>query len=393
MKIHIENYQSIADVVFNTKGFTVITGKTNIGKSAVIRAVRSALRNNKGNAYIRNGEDTCTVQLQDGKTVDILWQKGQGNQYKINGTDYKNIGFDIPADMSVLGFRALTVGDRELYPQVSDQFSPLFMVNETGSVCAEVLFDVSRVNVLNSAQKMIERDHKAAKSEQKLRREDLKGIEQKLDGLVEVQRLRDSVVALQRQDTALTKSKKVIQQDADLYDRFKVIGTSVKKLLPIGTVKILSLDCDDTIQLLNWLARKDSVFRRASSRSLQLNGVSEISLSESQTRISDLIKEYRSISTAQQQCGRYHAVIHDLNVITDLHVPMTPEIGDHSVLQNLLHTVMQRNNMVKQLQAEVGKVDAELMALTQEVQNIQQTIKVCPLCGKDIDNDSIPHQD
>ena len=47
-KVNIKNYQSIKDVSFEVDGFTVIIGKNNIGKSAIIRALEAPLANQAG---------------------------------------------------------------------------------------------------------------------------------------------------------------------------------------------------------------------------------------------------------------------------------------------------------------------------------------------------------
>jgi len=43
VKIRIKNFQSIEDLEIEVRGFTAITGKTNIGKSAIMRAISSAM--------------------------------------------------------------------------------------------------------------------------------------------------------------------------------------------------------------------------------------------------------------------------------------------------------------------------------------------------------------
>lgn len=41
VKVSIKNFQSVSDIEFEIHGFTCITGPTNIGKSAIIRAISS----------------------------------------------------------------------------------------------------------------------------------------------------------------------------------------------------------------------------------------------------------------------------------------------------------------------------------------------------------------
>ena len=52
-RVHIQGFQSLADVDLELGGFTVIQGKSNSGKSAFIRALRAVVTN-AGNVALTN---------------------------------------------------------------------------------------------------------------------------------------------------------------------------------------------------------------------------------------------------------------------------------------------------------------------------------------------------
>lgn len=66
-KIEIKNYQALKDVKLELQnGITIITGRTNQGKSSIIRAIDAALFNNLDDNNIKSGEETCSVKIDNG---------------------------------------------------------------------------------------------------------------------------------------------------------------------------------------------------------------------------------------------------------------------------------------------------------------------------------------
>jgi len=65
MRVRVEDFQSLQSVDFTATGLTVITGASNIGKTALIRAIEGALFGKPGDYYIKHGEHTTKVRLQD----------------------------------------------------------------------------------------------------------------------------------------------------------------------------------------------------------------------------------------------------------------------------------------------------------------------------------------
>ena len=76
---------------------TTIVGGSDVGKSAILRALRWVCTNQpKGDAHIRHGAKGCTVQLVvDGHT--ITRKRGGGkNTYELDGEPYKAFGTGVP---------------------------------------------------------------------------------------------------------------------------------------------------------------------------------------------------------------------------------------------------------------------------------------------------------
>lgn len=60
-RVQVADYQSLAGVDVPLGGFTVITGPTGAGKSALFRALLHLARNSRGTSYVRAGAASCSV--------------------------------------------------------------------------------------------------------------------------------------------------------------------------------------------------------------------------------------------------------------------------------------------------------------------------------------------
>jgi len=183
LTVRVQNFQSVKDTKLEIKGLTVVTGTNNTGKSAVFRAIRGAFTNTPGDDFVRHGEKNCQVDItfDDGQT--LRWTKGKDNDYVINGKEFPKVGAGVPPEVSVFGVQPITAGKKELYPQIASQITGVsFLLHESGSVIAEAVADVKRVNQLSRALSASEKDKRSTRSSLKVRRGDAKTLAEKREG-------------------------------------------------------------------------------------------------------------------------------------------------------------------------------------------------------------------
>lgn len=177
LKVRVRNFQSIEDATLIIDGLTVVTGTNNAGKSAFFRAIRGAFTNSRGYAFVRYGTKFATVDIEDLENGNKLtWKKGKGvNSYTINGKEYPKVGHGVPPEARIFGIEPVTAGKTELWPQIAPHPTGVaFLLHEPGSVIAEAVADVERVNQLSRALKDCDSDKRSGRSKLKIRRGDLK---------------------------------------------------------------------------------------------------------------------------------------------------------------------------------------------------------------------------
>lgn len=109
-EVELTNFQSHKHTVvkLNDKGLNAITGASDSGKSAVIRAIRWVLYNDpKGTDFIRHGASrtTATVSFSDGSSITRSRTRSSAGEYIVrdeNGkeTEFKGFGNNLPIEIA-----------------------------------------------------------------------------------------------------------------------------------------------------------------------------------------------------------------------------------------------------------------------------------------------------
>lgn len=189
-KLRVRNYQAIGDVTLDLTGLTVITGRSNLGKSALIRAAESMLFGNPGDHYVKRGEQWTggTIILHDvSPELKIGWRKVPAEHRKpnlqpsltINGIQHTKIGRDHKQLTAPYGIIELETSAGRLRPQVANQHDPVFLVTENETAVAEVFKVLGRVDVITEAQRLARTDLKKTGDLKDIRKHDRKRAEER----------------------------------------------------------------------------------------------------------------------------------------------------------------------------------------------------------------------
>jgi hypothetical protein len=194
ISVEIQNFQSIESATLEINGFVALVGRSNIGKSAVIRAVHAAITNASGTSFVRHGPE-CVRRLRGVKTCkcfsrvrmvgdgfDLTWEKGDAvGRYELNGKSYDAIARGFP-DFLAPDWTPVKVGSETMSIQVAPQWQPLFLLDESGGVVADVLSDVAQLDRINAAVRLVESDRREVMSTLKVREKDRAGLQIQLNG-------------------------------------------------------------------------------------------------------------------------------------------------------------------------------------------------------------------
>lgn len=177
MKVRVVGYQSIEEVELEFAGFSVITGASNRGKSALLRALRAALLGQRGEHFVRNGAPHCGVVVE-GQGYSVRWRKvrkptpDRPSALQVNGVTHTKVGFDHGKLTKPLGFWEVEAGGQYYSPQIAKQHDLPFLIGETPSVAAELLRELGRTDVVARALELAKADNRSTGAQLKVRTAD-----------------------------------------------------------------------------------------------------------------------------------------------------------------------------------------------------------------------------
>lgn len=131
MKVHGENFQSWEEFDLELNGLTVLTGASNLGKSAIYRAIRGFFRNELKEQYVRDDQpDPLTVSVElNGQKITASRSRSGSAKYTQGKDKFKKLHGAVPEPVYNLGFNKVEIGDKAIDPIFASQSSPQFMLD------------------------------------------------------------------------------------------------------------------------------------------------------------------------------------------------------------------------------------------------------------------------
>lgn len=282
--VRIRNFQSIDDIEFDVHGFTTITGKTNIGKSAIIRAISGSILNIPVTNLIRNNEKFCTVELST-EGWKFKWEKGEKgiNRYYINGSDkpLDSVGRGQIEEIRDLGFGSIKIGENKcLTPWYADQYESIFLLNESGPTVTDFMSEVSRLNVLQSAIVYSNREKKRQTDKAKFLEEEIESLREKKSKFLRLEEIKNvrNELKLQR-DSILSYEEKVDRVEA-LDNSLKTVSKRVSRIERANSCKIPDVIDDSELQNLKKIYIISSHLESKASSIKSIRNVDKVVLPE-----------------------------------------------------------------------------------------------------------------
>lgn len=440
LRVEVQNFQSVLNASLDIEGYVALVGKSNIGKSAIVRALQCALTGAVGTDFVRHGQ-TCDRRLRQTKkckcfckvtietsALKVVWEKGDAvNRYTVTRDgateSYEGLERGTPSFFDG-AFSLVTVGDEKELIQVPDQFDPIFLLNQTGSVVANVMSDVARLDEVNAALTSVNKDRKDASSKRKVREEDVVRLKAELaayDGLddVKAEALLEAQTKLEAAQGLLARLERFIDLARGLKEILLALKAALTPKLPevgpleaavgllnqVGeysdtlqaltpTIEALTQavsgklpDLDPLLQKQAQADEADGFMDRLSALApplKKLKGVDAVKLPDD----SGLAGTYENLVRAERFLMRLEAAQGSLSRwdgFSDM-----PELDFDGLkqkqaslasLEALLVKSDSLNQTVSDLSAQLKVSDAEKQKLQDELQGMG----MCPTCSQDID--------
>lgn len=418
--VRIRNFQSIEDLEFEVKGFTCVTGKTNIGKSAVMRAISRALLNDPVTGMVRKGQKFASVELFS-EGWGFLWEKGEKdvNRYTIDGKVFDKIGQTQLAEIEEMGFRSIKVGDDDLEPWWAPQTSPMFLLNKSGPQITNFISEVSRLKVYQDAIVLAARSKRKQTDTAREKAEELGRVQAKLQKLAPLDSLErleadidEQINSLQeyiQKALTLEQLHRDMERIADLLRRTKqaselrvkadveetaeraarvvslfrchqALERTAKRIIsvkPVDSVKVSPVPSEE-VERLRKLSR--------CLRIVPLRSLMEKSAAVTKLRAPDASEAVQAAGKLRQVFSLSRSIERKRAALSKLDsLPSAPAWSDDDVQR--LRQLQRCWSRIVELRASVEAADqqeAQLVALKKKAEKRLAALQVCPECGQKI---------
>lgn len=175
-KIELHNFQSheYTEMEFD-RGLNVILGNSDVGKTAILRAIKWALYNEpKGDYFIRQGEREVSVKVTFSNDAVVERSKTPSkNSYFLvdpsgNEMRFEGFGIDVPkeiTDVTNMYKVPLDNSNNKTILNIAEQLDGPFLLNEQASLRASAIGRLIGVNYVDDALRTVVRDNKRINQE------------------------------------------------------------------------------------------------------------------------------------------------------------------------------------------------------------------------------------
>lgn len=362
-RLVIDNFQSHEHTVIEFgKGLNVITGPSDQGKSAILRALKWVLYNEpRGTEFIRHGASTARVSIELSNGYEIIRERSKSrNKYTVISPDgtvqsFEGFGNEVPEEViKAHGIPKVTL-DKDLKSSlnIADQLESPFLIAETGAVRAKAIGRLTGVHIIDNAIRECMVDiRRESQSEDRIRNQ-LKDISSKIDDfqyLDEMEkRLQESEELIQKLGSLIERMR-LAENTRDRYEEAKTEQEKTQTVLK----KLENLeDCETTILRCNGLALKlDSIKRLGQSLYKVEEGIRESEEMQKRTENLEMVK--RLVDELDDKCSRKNS----LEELNRLKAGLDREL-------KRCHSVLDASEVIKDVEHHAKLLESKIQRINQ----------------------------
>lgn len=321
--VELENFQSHEKTIVDfDHGFNVVVGKTNHGKTSILRHLRFALFDYWNKRYIRTGTKNTKITITFDSGDKLVRTKGEKNEAIFisstgEETKFESFGDTLPLKIKELlkipDFKIDT--DKEIIVNIASQQDPLFLISPqaySAPLVSKFFSRLSGIHILDSANRNVDKDKK------------------------------NKMEVVKSLDDLITKDTAILKDLEKVFEWKKIIDSKIEESKTIEA-KVKQLDD------LNMLLNKVKIFndKRKNLESLE-NEIKKI----------DLESINKFLSTSRQ-------------------------FINYTELQD---RVVKVKNQIASLNPRLESQQIDLKILEDEKKEFFSGLKMCPFCGHTIEN-------
>jgi DNA repair protein SbcC/Rad50 len=384
VKITIDNFQSIEHLEIEVHGFTCITGPTNAGKSAIVRAVSSAILNHPVGGMVRKGTQFCSVEINS-EGWGFKWEKNDKgvNRVWIPGKDrpLDKLGQVQVPEITSMGFTSIEVGDDEIQPWFAPQFQykgrgPLFLLDQSGPRITDFLSKVSKLNVLQDAIILAAQGKRVSTDQSKLKAEEISNLKSKLDKIIALDNLERLSKDLDDQLTSIQEYEKKIEIGENLASRKKEADRVLDLIEPAENLKIPKDSCVDSIKRLQTLYTITHDLEACADKLRKVKAITTVK----EPSTEGMESSFKRLTEISKVASRIETLQKSLSILNQEIKPI-----ENVVSMDRLRKMADIAKAIDSYKKEIADLDAQDVANDKDIQKTLEElaqIPSCPTCNR-----------
>ena len=404
LTVDIKDFQSLKKAYIElTPGITVITGATNNGKSAIIRAIDSALFNLGDDAMVRGGQRYYGIKIVNDTHSMLMARdivgKNEKTAYQFDdGTVQKKVGRGQLEEVSrMFNIREVKMNNgTKMKINFWYQNDKPFLMDKTSGQLYEFLSlsscdNYARVlKALGSDVRVINSDINTITTEintYKSLINDKKDFLDKNDGFDTVYH---DALDVDSKSKVYDESSSILSEIDDLYLLINKLSTRKSHL----TSKLSNIDMDTVSStygiiesLHNTLNSLDTVISDIDSGSLSVSTLSTI-VNTTISVASSVLSEIDTILNAKNTLSNrvtqiQDSVVGDTEEMLNTISSMDSNYAKLDIMESSLKDFINANDIFSRYKAKVEELKSKVLDSDKEFEQLKVEIGYCPYCGRD----------
>lgn len=410
-RVMIRNFQSHANTTLEPAPegqLTVIVGPSDVGKTAILRALRWLFYNRpQGDEFRRAGTDlvSVTVETTDGHVVTRS-RSSSTNRYFVDNVTLEGFGSDVPLEVQeATGVRPVRIADQELEVNIARQLDPPFLGSGiSGPARAKVLGALAGVDVVDRASRNLGTELHRGRQEVKRLETEVESLQERLSQYTHLAKLAMALEDLRSLYGWIERIQERREKLDDLAWRLENIWKdmgdaeeTIQALAPAVELGPALRDLEADVGRLDRLSRLADRLEqvragiRAAERALAQTAGADRALAilgeavQALDRLEQMSTAARRLQSLREQIATASALLNRLApaVAVDLAAieSLEARLSQLTTLNQELGRIAWRSTGA---QAEADQAAREEQAAAKEYQDDLLAAGVCPVCGSPV---------
>jgi exonuclease SbcC len=339
--ILLKNFQSHKNTLLElSKGLNIIWGKSDHGKSSIIRGLKWVVTNRPlGDSFRRHNTKSTSVQIEKEKTTVLRTKGGKKNQYKIDkGKPHKALGSKVPEDVS----EALCITEAN----IQAQHETYFMVHLTPGQRSKKLNEVAGLEIMDKTIKVANAEIRSLNADVKAERSARDGFKEGAESLSWVPSA----------DSFLSKLEKYKEELDRLTSKFALVSNIIASLQELTVLKSGFFSSKFTDNLSDLIDQRNKIEKNKRKLS----------------KIKQIIRRYDDL---QKQLNGIRVI--NIGALKKQHISLSSERDRFADIRELIEAVEYKKIEHTHVNKEIKKTD-------KEINRKLKKLGVCPTCKRSI---------